>query len=93
MATVQLDRFVAVDRDVPSAPLWAAQVKGTKTRPLRFFRAAHWVREQLKPMVSSPIATPDPSTSRDCSFLVEKINELIVSLSAILISHALINST
>ena len=93
MATVQLDRFVAVDRDIPSAPLWAARVQGTKTSPLKLFRTPHWVREQLKIMLSSPVAKLDATTSRDCSFLLKEISALIVSLSAILISRALITST
>ena len=90
MATVQLDRFVGVDRSIPTAPLWLANVHGTRTVPLKFFRTAHWVREQVRAMLSFPITALGPDTFRDYSLLVEKIDELIVSHPVITIDRTLI---
>ena len=90
MATVQLDRFVGVDRSIPTAPLWLAKVHGTRKVPLKFFRTAHWVREQVRAMLSFPIMDLGPDIFRDYSLLVEKIDELIVSHPVIIIDYTLI---
>lgn len=89
MATVQLDRFIGVDRRVPTAPLWVARIHETKRRPFTFFRTAHWVRDQVQTMLSSSTAVLGPDTSRGCSLLVKEINALIVSPSTVTIGCAL----
>ena len=57
------------------------------------FRAAHWVREQVKAMLSSPIETLGRDAYRGCSLLLKEIDALIVSSPAFTFDRALINST
>lgn len=90
MATVQLDRFVAADRDIPTAPLWLANVHGTRDIPLKFSRTAYWVRDQIKILLSFPSTTLCPDIVRHYSSLVEEINALIVSHSTVIIGRTFI---
>ncbi|KAI1785487.1 hypothetical protein LXA43DRAFT_1100269 [Ganoderma leucocontextum] len=77
MVAAQLDQFTGVDRDIPLAPLWAAEVQGSRESPLKFLRTAHWVRKQVEGALSPFTTTLSPNTFDIWTSLINEINTLI----------------
>lgn len=79
LVIAQLDSFVGIDRCLPIAPLWATEVRGSKNSPHKFFRTAHWVREQVKLILSPQMAAQLPPDKIPVwSSIVDTITALIV---------------
>ena len=79
MVIAQLDRFMGIGRDIPIAPLWAADVQGSKENPLKFLRTAHWVRKRVEDALSPFTTTLSSDTLNIWSSLIGEVNALIVS--------------
>lgn len=79
MFIAELDRFMGIDRDIPTAPLWANVVQGNKESPLRFLCTAHWVRKQVEDALPRFTTTLSPEALSIWTSLIHETNSLIVS--------------